>query len=350
MTNDSPDSDFIRRLAAVVRAWCRDEPLRHADECWMVERMVDMVLQDRTCSIRLRAAGSAQGVTDVRAIAIDYMGETLARNPRNTLADLLDAVADERNAVLVSALRKQLIVTTRSNLFHRWKESDPIGASIHRSLWDELGNHPERYILVPNDPAAARFVTAAGAKCLRTDRPMISHAEMVRLVAEVWKGARTIPPCLLRVLLAVRDDTQWAATVPITEVLFEGLCEAARMGIMRQEELKFNPSPMTPEVRVAFEASLNAMLPCVQRVADKFAQDGKVANDVANGLIRALGMIFIDFGLTGDRDVSYREYVLRSCPGMSAEEYEVNIKPKFQYLMRLAAAALEREFKDRWGR
>ncbi|MEW5874427.1 MAG: hypothetical protein AB1752_04510 [Candidatus Zixiibacteriota bacterium] len=349
MTNNSPDSDFIRRLAAVVRAWCRDEPLRHADECWMVERMVDMVLQDRTCSIRLRAAGSAQGVTDVRAIAIDYMGETLARNPRNTLADLLGAVVDERAAVLVSALRRQLVVTTRSNLFHRWKESDPIGASIYESLWDELGNHPERYVLVPNDRAAARLVTAANDGNLRTDNGMITREEMVRLIGESWKGSRFIPPCIRDVLSIIQKDDQWSALVPITEVLFEGLCDAARMGIMRHEELRFNPSPMTPEVRMAFDASLSAMLPSVQRVTETYTRNGRLSPDLAKGMIGAVRAIFEDFGLTGDRDVPYKDYVLRSCPELCEAEYEARVKPKFQYLMRLASDALEREFKKRWG-
>jgi len=286
MANHNPDPEYIKRLAGLIRQWCRGEPLPYKDEKWMVDRMIDWLWKDPTCSRRLRAAGFSQGVEDRDCIASDYLGEVLARNP-NALAQLLSDVLHASDAVLVSTCRRRVIMRVQNLLYQRWKESHDTDASIDRALWHELKNRPDLYVLLPDSSPSPRYVTVVRDGQLRTDRPIITLEEMIRLIAEVWKGSRQIPACVRAVMQIVREDHQWCALVPVKDVLFDALCEAARQGIMRSEELRFSPEKPSPEVALVLKASLVSTMQRVRGLLQKYVDNGKFSCAVADGLYRA---------------------------------------------------------------
>ncbi len=348
MNINAPGLGYIKRMADLIRRYCRDESLVHRDERWMIERMIDWLSKDPICSRRLRAAGLAQGVESRECIASDYLGDILARNP-NELAKLLSDVLNATDGVLVSTCRRRVIMRVQNELYHRWIESRKTAASIDRALWHELKNRPDLYILLPDSSPSPRYVTMCRNGELRTDRPLITLAEMVRLIAEMWKGARQIPPCVRAVLSIVRDDNQWCALVPIHDVLFDGLCEAARLGIMRAEELKFTSAESSPDVSRVLKAALEPTMQKVREMLEGYVAEVKLTSGIASGLYKAVEKIYEDFGLSGDRNVDHAEYVLNCCSGMSREEYRLKIRNKFQYIMRLANETLDHEFRKRWG-
>jgi hypothetical protein len=348
MANSSDLPDYFKRLAALIRQWCCDEHLIYSNEKWVVDRMIDWLWKDPICSRRLRAAGLAQGVEDRNCIASDYLGDVLARNP-NALARLLADVLIASDAVLVSTARRRVVMRVQNLLFHRWVDSSKIESGIYRALWLELKNRPDLYILLPDSSPSPRYVTMCRNGELRTDRPLISLEEMLRLVAEVWKGARQIPACVRTVLGIVRDDPQWCVLAPIHDVLFDGLCEAARLGIMRSEELRYTAREASPDVERVLKAALVPTMQTVQEMLLKYTAEGKLTASTASGLYKAVEQVYADFGLSGDRNVDHAEYVLSCCPGMSREAYQKTIRNKFQYIMREANATLDREFRKRWG-
>ena len=347
MNINAPGPGYIKRMADFIRQWCRDESLVYRDERWMVDRMIDWLWKDPTSSRRLRAAGLAQGVEDRKCIASDYLGEVLARKP-NALAKLLSDVLNASDGVLVSTCKRRVVMRVQNELYHRWKESHETNASIDRALWNELKNRPDLYIFLPDLSPSPRYATMCRNGELKIDQPLITLDEVVRLIAEVWKGARQIPACVRAVLSIVRDDDQWCALVPIHDVLFDGLCEAARLGIMRAEELRHTVRELSPDVERVLKAALEPTMQKVHEMLRGYVAEGKLTSSIAGGLYKAVERIYEDFGLSGDRNVDHAQYVLNSCPGMSREEYRLNIRNKFQYIMRLANELLDREFRKRW--
>ena len=342
------DPEHIKRLADVIRRWCRDESMPYVDQNWMIDQMVGWLWKDPICARRLRAAAHSQGVENPDQIAKTYLGFVLARGP-NVLALLLQDILDSNDTILVVTCRPRVLLRVRNLLYHDWNKSDNIGASIDKALWHELENHPDLYILLPDSAPTPRYATIVRDGRLRTDRPIITYEEMLRLIAEVWKGSRQIPGCVRMILRIIGDDEQWCALVPISDVLFEALRESARQGIMRSEELKFTPSEISPDVVRVLKASLVPTMQRVREMLQEYVDSGRLLRPVDDRLHKAVENIYEDFGLTGDRNVDHAEYVMKCCPGLSKEEFRASIRNKFQYIMRVANKTLDREFRKRWG-
>jgi hypothetical protein len=150
-------------------------------------------------------------------------------------------------------------------------------------------------------------------------------------------------------MTTIGDDDQWCALVPIQDVLFKALCESARRGIMQAEELKFTPFQMSPDVARVFEASLVPAMQLVREALQTYVDDGKLSRPVADGLYKAVESVYADFGLSGDRNANYVDYVMKFCPGVSKDEFCSSVRSRFQYIMRQANETLDREFRKRWG-
>lgn len=348
MANHILDPEYIKRLADLIRRWCRDESMPYLDQNWMIDQMIAWLWRDSTCARRLRASAYSQGVENPDQIAKTYLGFVLARGP-NVLAQLLYDVLESDDANLVVTCRPSVLLRVRNLLYHDWSKSDSIGASINKALWHELDNHPDLYILLPNSAPTPRFVTMVRDGQIRTDRPIITYGESLRLISEIWKGSRQIPGCVRGVLEVIRDDGQWCALMPINDVLFGALCESARQGILRAEELKFTPSEVSPDVARVLKSSLVPTMQRVREMLQKYVEDGRVSRPIADGLYKAVGNIYEDFGLSGDRNADHADYVMKCCPRMSKEDFRTSIRNKFQYIMREANVTLDREFRKRWG-
>lgn len=349
MADDRQLALYIQRLTRALRQWCRGEAMPATEEAWLTAELVRLALRDPILRARLQAAARAQGARDAAAMAASHLGEIICRDP-NRLAELLRDVIDADDAILAAAARRRVNMRMGNLLYHHWKDSDPIGASIDRSLWDELSNHPDIHVLLPDLSAAPRFVTASRDGNLRMERPAITRDEMVDLISQHWRRTTSLPRCVRTIIGIVAGDDQWCALIPIGDVLFDALCEAARAGVMRVEELRFAPTEMSPDVRLVFDAARAAAITAARETISRYIADGKMTPAIGAAMLNAAEAILRDFGLSGDLPVEHGAYFLSCCPEVDHEEFVAHYRSKFQYVMRLTMESLVGEFRSRWGK
>jgi len=339
--------DRSRRLAGLIRSWCRDEPLSSREEQELAGALLKFILESPICRRRLRGLGRGMG-SDADDEGQFILGLIMARHPRNRLGVMLEDILDADDATVLAESRRRVRSAAINEAFQQLQSVDPNGFKIWGSLWDALRNHPDRFVLLP-DAGNPTKVTVVRDGHLRAGSSEITADEMIGLLSEVCSLHKYMPDRLNALLSIVAEDAQWCAVVSIS-MLFEALRRAAELGILREEEEHLSHTNPSPLLRVAIGRAVARARQVYQERLAKSVSDSHFTKDEGRRLAMAIDSLIEECTKTGRWPREMKEYLKLQLPGLTDEQYDCRFKARFQYLVGLAEStfysSLAREYGD----
>lgn len=339
--------DRSRRLAGLIRSWCRDEPLSNREEQKLAGAFLKLILESPICRRRLRGLSRGMG-SDVDDEGQFILGLIMARGPRNRMGVMLEDVLNADDATLLAECRRRVRSAAINEAFQQLQSVDPNGFKIWGSLWDALREHPDLFVLLP-DGGNPTKVTAVRDGRLRAESAEITAEDMIGLLSEVCSHHKFMPDRLSALLSIVADDEQWCAVVSIS-ALFEAFRRAAELGILREEEDHLSHPDPQPLLLVAIgRAAAKARQAYQERLA-RNVSDGHFTAEESCQLAMAVDSLIDECTKTGRWPREMKEYLKLQIPDLTDEQYDCRFKARFQYLVALAEntlySFLAREYGD----
>jgi hypothetical protein len=339
--------DRSRRLAGLIRSWCRDEPLTSREEHELAGALLKFILESPVCRRRLRGLSRGMG-SDADDEGQFILGLIMARHPRNRLGIMLEDILDADDATVLAESRRRIRSAAINKAFQQLQSVDPNGFKIWGSLWDALRDHPDLFVLLP-DGGNPTKVTVVRDGRLRAASAETTADEMIGLLSEVCARHKYMPDRLSALLSIVASDAQWCAVVSIS-VLFEALRRAAELGILREEGDRLAHADPSPLLRVAIGRAADKARRAFQERLAKSVSDSHFTKDEGRQLAMAIDNLIDECTETGRWPREMKEYLKLQIPGLTDEQYDCRFKARFQYLVGLAEStfysSLAREYGD----
>ncbi|MEW6050878.1 MAG: hypothetical protein AB1644_07435 [Candidatus Zixiibacteriota bacterium] len=314
------DRDALRALVQDIRDWCDGTPTKGCCERLLAAALVIVrfhpALHYRIASAREREGVEFEAmVKSLVAPLFDKPGESgkLAKGMGETVKGDL--------ATVVLCFRHAVSQTVDYELYHRWRETDPNAARLHRLLREVLHKDP-RFRCFPS--VDAQFVGLADLPDYRETAELWTLPELLSIVMAQAGPHKKLADRVNAILQEVAAETRKQAAIP-RELLFLALRDADRkLAFDIYAEQNDTPTENIKLKLAAREAAGKVMveLPShLQKLNDETGGDTRLSHIFTKAVERLLA----DLVETGDHSC-YWHYLQEFVPGLTGESYRLEYR------------------------
>ena len=341
------DSNRIRRLADVIRRWCRGHDIPPGEEDELSHVLSIFVMESALCRRRLRGLSRELG-SQMDDEGRSIVGLILARSPQNRLGIILGDVLDADDATLLAECRSRVRTAAANDAFHQLQSTDPNGYKILKSLGDAIHGRPDLFVLLPEGGNPTN-VTVVRDGQIRSALPEVTVDELLRLLPGICSQHKFMPARVKALLSTIASETQWCAVVPIA-TLFEAFRSSAGAAILSGADDGASPADLPPLLKLSIDRADGKARDAYRVRLAKNVADGHFVEKEALAIRGAVEAILEECVATGRWPGEMKEYLKLQIPELSDELYHSRYKARFQYLVGTAKSTfyscLQREYVD----
>jgi hypothetical protein len=320
--------EFIAEVTARIRRFCQGDLNSHE-----VSRLVTLsaaIAQQRLWG-RLRAAAQAQE-TSIRHLAISMVTDLfVVIDGVSLLAKVLEDELEQDDVTLYRQFNAVVVRHVEQELFHRWRESDPMSARLWRNLQRVCRSYA-RVVAFPDH--RPQWVALSDTQNLHEHLPAIDYMTLTQIVSEQAAATTGLGKLVVGVLSHIAELRVFQQAVQI-EAIFAALRETK--STVMAVELDSQPaySQQDPHFRSAVEKAIMKAMSELQKRLDRYVTRTKLTVDVAEYFCKALHDLVKDC-VDGGPAQSYYEYIRSHWPDLSYARYRRDFRSQFEYLANCA--------------
>jgi len=336
------DNAFIREVASCLRMYCRGS--------------LDSPGEDRLISIaatiarqklwgRLRAAALANNSTPEEESLSLLAGLFVKTDQSSHLNESLKEYLDCDDISLFLRFQAIVICTVSQELFHRWRENDPVSAKLWRNLQRML-RHDKRIIIFPPDkPQWA--VLADENKAPKAFEP-VTYDNIEGLIGECVAGGKGLAETIINVLNVAISNPDQSCAVRIEDIflgLRKALASSGAIELEKRGQAKFDD----PYLCMATDRALKTIRSNLEEIIRRYKSKNKLNPENADLFGKSLHDLLSDYS-DGGLSQSYYDYLHEYWPDLSKERYRSEYRAKFEYLAEYVLKdfidAMKREYYE----
>lgn len=330
---------FISEVATTLRAYARGES--RSGQC---DQLVSFAaaLPEQYLRRKIGAAARNEEVDD-KTLSLSVIGGLFysANEGHTPLQRALQEHLDAGDSELYLQFRRIVLRWTSQELFHRWKESDPVGARLQRNLKRSI-SRSQGLITFPAD--RPRWIALSQSPHNPGNYNVLPFGLLASIVAEEHYGSSS-PAEVAKALLQRAEERQRAPVAielnTLLTLLRELLIKHSEVAL---ETLSGNQS-INLEFTEAIQRSRTAACISVSEKLAKYQMNEKLSEHETAPLRLALADL-IDDCVDGGPALTYYEYLSKHWPDLSRELYRNRYRTRFEYLAELAQAVFEQTIRQ----
>ncbi len=320
----SGHKDFIAEVAIILRKYC--QCIISATEISRLVKLAVSIAQSKLPG-RLWATARVQGTSTDQIATSVVAGLFTKRGSDSPLAKALESVLESDEVTLFLRFRNIVVKSISQELFHRWRENDPLSARLWRNLHRVILKDEHLVVFPVNKP---EWVSLKNVSLLQTDLPLINHDEMVRIISSQGEHNHSLVSLITAILSDVVNISRYQNAVPI-EMLFSALRETISEVLTQRLVNKIPGNHNDPLLLVAVDRATKQVLQKMENRLIRYQSTGKLHPTIVKVFKLALSELVNDYA-DGGQTQSYYEYLHVHKPELTAEEYRQNLRAKFEYL------------------
>ena len=334
------NSSFFSEVAEFLRHYCRETS--NALQVGRLVRLATSIVCDRLWG-RLHAAAREQE-TSVECLSTSIVAGLFTENGSHSpLAKALENVLSSNDAVLFMRFRNVIVRAASQELFHRWRENDPLSARLWRNLHRVI-RRDERIVAFPVDNP--EWLSLTDVTDLQAEFLPVHHDEIIRIISSQKPDYGSLTDLIVAVLSAVVAAPSYQNTIKI-DLLFSALRETSREIKARQlaDEIPHNCS--NPVLSIAIDQATEQVVKNANAKLGRYQATGKLSPAVVEVFRRALSDLIADCADGGPAQCYY-EYLHKHKPDLTLEVYRRTLRTRFEYLAELVRNDFIEEMRRRY--
>ncbi len=294
---------------------------------------------------RLRAASLCNNSTPEEE-SLSLLAGLFAKTGQSShLSESLKEFVDCDDTALFLRFQAVVVRSASQELFHRWRQNDPISAKLWRNL-QRILRHDKRIIIFP--PDKPRWAALADENKTPKAFEPITYDNIEGLIGECVADHKGLAETIINVLNMATGNPDQTCAVRI-EDLFSGLRKALASSGVSDLEKKGQAEFDDPCFRMATDKALKTARLSLEEIIRRYEAKNKLKPDIADLFGKSLRDLLSDYS-DGGLFQSYYDYLHEYWPDLSKERYRSEYRAKFEYLAEYVRmdfiAAIKREYYE----
>jgi hypothetical protein len=327
---------FVADIASSLRQYCRDD--LNEGETNRLVKISAGIAQKRLWG-KINAAARIQGTT-IEQQALSLMSGLFKGEGISPLKSALKGHLESTDVDLFLRFQAVVLRSASQELFHRWGESDPLGARLWRNLNRAL-RHDNRLIVFPNDKP--RWVALAETQNLRQPDESVYAEELGQIISDLRVENNNLADIASEALKIIINETRFQHALKI-DVLFTAIRNMWSESILRELADVKIPVEADPTTDMIKQQGKKLAADAVNEKLRRLSDMGRISRDELESFNNALNDLIEDIADGGPAQ-SYFRYLYSHRPGIDNKEYRKKYRTRFEYLAEIAQQSFTEEIK-----
>lgn len=319
-------AEFVTEIAELLRRYGHGET---------DHRSVDRLVLVAAEIVRRRFFDRLMASARFQDISLQQLSISLVAGLFTGLDPLLrDAIRDKLASDGFPLFNQFRTIVTRfafQEIFHRWREYDPVSPKIWRAMICTLRHSPQITVFPAGSP---KYASLASVGELKIDHQKVEYCDIVGIITREGLAHIEIREMIIAILAAVAESTSTQRAVAIA-TLFAAIRDTCTNLAGAELSLDFLSCEIDPDMRIDIDRAIGQSLAHIELQINKYQRTGKLDIAICESFRKAIASILADCA-AADPHPDYFAHLEIQFSGLTEEQYRDHYRSKFEYLAGLA--------------